>query len=188
MKKTLISGLALIMMVMVLTFPVSCSGISQEKYDKMNSDLAAAQAQIQKLQGDLTAKDTELKATNEKLGKARNEIDVLNAIFIPAIKGELNNKTQDEMTNMFLVWRDKVNTIGDPTLTAKFQAIMDSGGGNEASMAFFQYLLEDIEKTLQLAIVLGSEADNANLYPPYPLGNFQERETKGVRSITLNTN
>jgi outer membrane murein-binding lipoprotein Lpp len=149
MKKVFSSGLAIIMVVLVLPFLVSCSGISQEKYDKVNSDLAAAQAQIQKLQGDLTAKDTELKATNGKLGKARNEIEVLNAIFIPALMGELNNKSPDEMTSVFLSWRDKVNTIGDPTLTAKFQAIMDSGGGNEATMEFFRYLLVGIETTLK---------------------------------------
>ncbi len=89
------------------------------------------------------------KATNEKLGKARNEIEILNAIFIPAMKGEFNNKTQDEMMSMFLSWKDKVNTVKDTILTAKFQAIMDGGGSNEATMAFFQYLLEDIEKTVK---------------------------------------
>jgi outer membrane murein-binding lipoprotein Lpp len=149
MKRVLSSGLALIMVLMVLTFLISCSGISQEKYDKVNSDLTAAQAQIQKLQGDLMAKDTEFKATSEKLAKAKNEIEVLNAIFIPAMTGELNNKPQDEMASLFLGWRDKINTIGDPALTTKFQAIMEGGAGNEATNEFFQYLLLDIEKTLK---------------------------------------
>ena len=149
MKKTLSSGLALIMLVLVLPFLVSCSGISQEKYDKVNSDLTAAQTQILKLQDDLTAKDTELKANDAKLGKAKNEIEVLNAIFIPAITGELNNKSQDEMASIFLSWRDKVNTIGDPTLSTKFQAIIDSGGGNEVTMEFFRYLLVQIGETVK---------------------------------------
>jgi outer membrane murein-binding lipoprotein Lpp len=148
-KKILGSGLALMMLVLVLPFLVSCSGISQEKYDKVNSDLTATQAQIQKLQGDLTAKDTELKATNARLGKAKNEIEVLNDIFIPAITGELNNKSQDEMASVFLNWQDKVNTIGDPTLSTKFQAIMDSGGGNEVTMEFFRYLLVQIGETVK---------------------------------------
>jgi outer membrane murein-binding lipoprotein Lpp len=149
MEKTINSGLALIMVLLILPLLISCSGISQEKYDKVNTDLAAAQTQIQKLQGDLTAKDAELKATHEKLGKARNEIEILNAIFIPAMKGEFSNKTQDEMMSTFLSWQGKINTAKDTILTAKFQAIMDSGGGNEPTMAFFQYLLEDIEKTLK---------------------------------------
>ena len=149
MKKALGSGLALVMVLLILPLLVSCSGISQDKYDKVNGDLAASQAQIQKLQGDLTAKDAESKATNEKLVKAKNEIKILNAIFIPAMNGEFNNKTQDEMMSMFLGWKDKVDTVKDTILTAKFQAIMDGGGSNEATMAFFQYLLEDIEKTVQ---------------------------------------
>ena len=145
MKKAFGLGLALIL---ILLLSVSC-GISQDKYDKVTSDLAAAQVQIQKLQGDLTAKDTEFKAANDKLAKAKNEINVLNTIFIPAITGEFNNKTQTEMLTVFLGWRDKVNTIGDSALTAKFQAIIDSSGSEEATMAFFQYLFEDIAKTLQ---------------------------------------
>ncbi len=71
MKKALSSGLALIMVLLILPFLVSCSGISQEKYDKANSDLAAAQAQIQKLQGDLTAKDAELESHQRKAGKGQ---------------------------------------------------------------------------------------------------------------------
>ena len=149
MKKTLSSGLALIMLLMVLPFMVSCSGISQEKYDKANSDLTSAQAQIQKLQGDLTAKDTELKATQIKLDKVNSKIEILNDIFIPAITGELDNKTQNEMTDIFLSWRDKVNAIGDTTLAAKFQMILDSGNSNDATNEFFKYLLEDIAKTVK---------------------------------------
>jgi len=150
MKKGISLGLALIMVVLLFPFLISCSsGISQDKYDKVNADLTAAQVQIQKLQGDITTKDATLKSANDKLAKAKNEINVLNTIFIPALTGELNNKTQSEMMTVFLGWRDKVNTFGDPALTAKFQAIIDSSGGEAATMAFFQYILEDIAKTLQ---------------------------------------
>lgn len=145
MKKAFGLVLALII---ILLFSVSC-GISQDKYDKVNSDLAAAQVQIQKLQSDITTKDATLKAANDKLAKAKNEIGVLNTIFIPAMAGELNNKTQSELMTVFLGWRDKVNTIGDPVLTAKFQAIVDTAGNEETTMAFFQYLLEDIARAVQ---------------------------------------
>lgn len=149
MKKAINSSLLLIMLLMSLPLLVSCSGISQEKYDKANSDLTTAQAQIQKLQGDLLAKDNELKAVKVKLDKVNSKIEILNDIFIPAITGELNNKTQNEMADIFLGWRDKVNAIGDPTLTEKFQMIVDSGGSNDATNEFFKYLLEDIEKTVK---------------------------------------
>jgi len=149
MKKTLSLGLSLFLLLMVLPFLVSCSGISQEKYDKVNSDLTSTQAQIQKLQGDLTAKDTELKATQIKLDKVNSKIEILNDIFIPAITGDFDNKTQNEITDIFLSWRDKVNAIGDTTLAAKFQMILDSGNSNDATNEFFKYLLEDIAKTVK---------------------------------------
>ena len=148
-KKAINSSLALIIVLLALPFLVSCSGIPQEKYDKANSDLADAQAQIQKLQGDLLAKDTALKAIKEKFDKANSEIGILNDIFVPAISGELDNKTQDEMADLFLDWQAKVNAIGDPTLTEKFQMIIDSGGNNNVSNEFFKYLLEDIAKTVK---------------------------------------
>jgi septal ring factor EnvC (AmiA/AmiB activator) len=165
MKKAFGLSLALIL---ILLFSVSC-GISQDKYDKVNSSLAAAQvqiqklqgditakdaslaaaqAQIQKLQGDITAKDTTLKAANDKMGKAKAEVEIFNAIFIPAMTGELNNMSEAEGTKLFLGLRDKVVAIGDPLLTTKIQAVIDSGS-NEATLAFFQYLLEDIARTVQ---------------------------------------
>lgn len=58
MKRIIGVGLSL---VMVLLFLVSC-GVPQEKYDKLNSDLTAAQTQIQSLQSDLSAKESELTA------------------------------------------------------------------------------------------------------------------------------
>jgi chromosome segregation ATPase len=173
MKKAI--GLAL-GLVLILLLSVSC-GIPQDKYDKATSDLAAAQVQIQtmetqltgktaelsardsdltaaqtqitQLQEDLTANDTQLKTATDKLAKAKSEIEVLNAIFLPSITGELNQMTQGEIANLFLGWRDKINAIGDSALTAKFQAIIDSQDSEAATMAFFQYLLEDIANTLK---------------------------------------
>jgi len=138
-------GLALMLVLLLL----SACGVPQEQYNKLNSDLAAAQAQIQTLQSDLTAKESDLKATQEKIVQATSKMEVLNAIFIPAMKGELNNMTQTETVTYFFTWRDKVNAIGDPVLTSKFQSIIDSGGADEVTLSFFLYLLENIPKTLE---------------------------------------
>ena len=142
--------------ILLLSFLAACGGIPQEKYDKANSDLTAAQAQIQSLQSDLTAKnaelaakDTELKDIKEKLGQTKKMIEVINGIFVAAMKGELDNMTQTENLNYFLSWRDKVNAIGDPVMTAKFQAIIDSEGDSGATMAFFVYLFESVPKTFE---------------------------------------
>jgi hypothetical protein len=166
MKKGI--GIALVS-ILLLTFLAAC-GIPQDKYDKVNSDLTVAQTQIQSLQSDLTAKnaelaakdtelkvaqsalsakETELKATREKMGLAKSMTEVINGIFVPGIKGEFDNMTEGENINFFLSWRDKVNAIGDPTLTAKFKALIDGGMTDEAMLAFFVYLFESVPKILE---------------------------------------
>jgi outer membrane murein-binding lipoprotein Lpp len=147
MKKTLVLVMAV---VLISLLSISCSsGVSQDKYDKVNSDLAAAQAQIQTLQTQLSAKQSEFDASSAKIVKAKADIDVLNAIFIPAMSGEFNNMTEAQIMNLFIGWRDKVNAIGDTALTAKFQAIIDSNGGQQETMDFFMALLQDTSKSLE---------------------------------------
>jgi len=158
MKKVVIVGLALIP---ILLFITSC-GVAQEEYDRVSSDLAAAQTQIQSLEGDLTAaqtqaqslqdelsaKESELEVAKEKLEQGKARIEILNAIFIPAITGELDRMTEAESMSYFFEWRDKVKAIGDPTLTAKFEAMIETFS-DQALMSFFIYLLESIPKALE---------------------------------------
>jgi outer membrane murein-binding lipoprotein Lpp len=152
-KKYIVLGLALILIIPLL---VSCGGgISQEQYNKINSDLANALGQVQKLQGELSAAQaqtqkaqSDLTAAQDKMKLTKSKIEIVNDFFVPAFKGELDKMTQTQMLNLFLGWRDKVTAFGDATLTAKFQAIIDSNGGDEETMVFFIYLLESLPKTL----------------------------------------
>ncbi|GAI81809.1 unnamed protein product, partial [marine sediment metagenome] len=113
-----------------------------------SSDLTAAQAEIQSLQSDLSAKESDLEAAKGKLEQGKVRIEILNAIFIPAITGELDRMTEAEAMNYFLEWRDKVKAVEDPTLTVKFQAVIDTGS-DEATMDLFVYLLESIPEALE---------------------------------------
>jgi len=146
MKKAIVISIALVLMLFVL--PSCAAGVPQEEYDRVSTDLAAVQAQIQSLQSDLSAKGSELKAAEEKLEQGKVRIEILNAFFIPAITGELDRMAEAEAMNYFLEWRDKVKTVGDPTLTAKFQAVMDAGS-DEATLDLFVYLLESIPEALE---------------------------------------
>ena len=152
MKKAIMVGLALILM---LTLLISC-GVPQEEFDKVSSDLAASQTQIQSLQGELSAKETELsakqselEATREKLEQGKARIEILNALFIPAITGELDEMTETEAMNYFFEWRDKIKAVEDPVLTAEFQTLIDSGFSDQALTDFFIYLLESIPEALE---------------------------------------
>ena len=73
MKMRILIGLALIL---PLLSAISC-GVPQEEYDKLSSDLAVAQTQIQSLQSDLSAKETELSTKESKLATAQAEISSL---------------------------------------------------------------------------------------------------------------
>jgi hypothetical protein len=58
--------------------------------------------------------------------------------------------TESEIVDWTFKWRDKIVAVGDPTLTAKFQAIIDTGS-DEATTEFFLYLMNSIAETLGLA-------------------------------------
>lgn len=68
MKKTILIGMVLILMLFLLS---SC-GVPQEDYDRVSSDLAAVQTQIQSLEGDLAA-------VEDGLTKAQAQIQSLQA-------------------------------------------------------------------------------------------------------------
>ena len=129
------------------------SSVQSEKLS-LQDDLDAARKQIQTLQDDLSAqesevfdRESELESARERLEEGNARIEILNAILIPSITGELYRMTEGEAMNYFFEWRDKVIAIGDPTLTAKFQAIIDTSS-DEATVSFFLYLLESIPKAL----------------------------------------
>ena len=154
MRKAIVIGIIPLVLTLVL-LPACAAGVPQEEYTRVTSDLAAAQTQIQSLEGDLSAKETELSTKESELevvkgkleqGKATSEI--LNAIFIPAMTGELDEMTDAEAISWLLEFRDKVIAVGDPTLTAKFEVMLETLS-DEASMSFFMYLLESISRTLE---------------------------------------
>jgi hypothetical protein len=158
-KKVIGIGLGLILLSLL---SVSC-GVSQSEYDKVKSELEADREQIQALQSELAVKDAELKsaqsdlstkdaeliAIQESMGRAKSKMEIINDLFVPAMKGDLDNMTKIEVFNFFLSWRDKINTMGDPMLASKFQAIIDSNGSDEATASFFVYLFESIPDTLE---------------------------------------
>ncbi len=175
MRKAILIGIIPLVLTLVL-LPACAAGVPQEEYTRVSSDLAAAQTQIQSLEGDLSAKESELAAAQTEIQSLQDELstkdtelsakeselevvkgkleqgkatsEILNAIFIPAMTGELDEMTEAEAISWFLEFRDKVIAVGDPTLTAKFEAMLETFS-DEAFMSFFMYLMESIPKTLE---------------------------------------
>jgi hypothetical protein len=111
--------------------------------------LVAKETELKSAQNALSDKETELKSAEFKMGLAKNKIEVINDIFLPAIKGDLANLTEAEITHYFFLWQNKVNAIGDSELSTQFQTFIDKGGSQEATTAFLVYLLESIPKALE---------------------------------------
>jgi len=158
MKKAIVIGMALVLVLFLMT---SC-GVSQQEYDKVGSDLTTAQTQIQLLQGELSAKETELsakeselKVTKEKLKQGKARFEILNAIFMPALTGEIEGMTEAEALIYFFEWRDKIIDVEDPTLIVKFEVMIETLSAEtwlsfyEASLSFFVYLLESTADVLE---------------------------------------
>jgi len=73
MKMRILIGLALILPLLSV---ISC-GVPQEEYNKLSSDLAVAQTQIQSLRSDLSTKKSELSMKESELATAQTEISSL---------------------------------------------------------------------------------------------------------------
>jgi septal ring factor EnvC (AmiA/AmiB activator) len=146
------------------------AGVSQEEYERVNSELATAQAQIESLENDLSTAQEQIEtlendyeeaqndlqdsqdkveALEEKIKQAKAQAEVINGLFVPALTGELDIMTEEEAINYFLDWRDKVEASGDPTLKEMFQELIDSGFADDQMMDFFLYLFESIPDTLE---------------------------------------
>ena len=75
MKKTILIGMALILMLFLLS---SC-GVSQEEYNRVSSDLATAQTQIQSLQGDLTEARGDLAEAEAQIQSLQGDLTAVRA-------------------------------------------------------------------------------------------------------------
>ena len=146
--------LTIVLALLITLTAAGCApGISQGEYDKVVSDLSAAQSQIQALQrdydkvkSDLAEAEAEVQALEERMLRANTAAEIVNALFVPVIKGE---EGEIDPISFLFEWRDRVEATGDAAMKEKFQAVLDSQGGQEELMDFFLYLFESIPKTLE---------------------------------------
>jgi len=113
MRKTI---LIIITSIVTLSLLSSCTGVSQEDYDKVSNDLAAAQNQIQSLQDDLTEAQGKIQplqdslATAEaELAKAQKEIQSLKSNNAAASASRATALAYAEFLDivMYKIWLDR---------------------------------------------------------------------------------
>ncbi len=132
MKKVIVTGLVLILMLFLLP---SC-GVSQEDYDRASSDLTTAQSQIQSLQGDLTAVQGDLTVAEEKLAEALAYAELLESVYaefldIPMYQAWLRVEVNQEFV---------IPLVSNPTTGYSWQESYD------------ETMLELVEKTYELGV------------------------------------
>lgn len=142
-------------LVFVSIFTVSCGGVSQEVYDRATENLASLNATYEQVNNDLAAKAAELESlntqnneANTKLDKLKIEVAIYNAVFIPALTGELDYASEAEQQQIINGIEDNIKTLNDPVLQRKYNQ-MKFSADSDATAEFFLYLLQDIEKTLE---------------------------------------
>lgn len=169
MNKMFFAAIILLLSLLAL----SCTdNVPKTEYDKVVSNLAAAQSQIASLQTNITSIQSQitslqtelttdqsqikslqadLDASRASLKQAALRVAILNSVFLPVLKGQ--QQTQSQQVAMFLEWRDKITASGNPQLTSKFQAILDNVSNtqklNTAMTDFFVYLLESLSTSLK---------------------------------------
>lgn len=137
MKKVISIVMILLPMLFLLT---SCGGVSQEEYDKVSSDLAAAQAQIQSLQSDLSSAQeqnqslpsdltqaqaqiqslqTDIEAADQKSAEALAYTEFLDVLLYPAYKqaGITPRFNFEDDVKWFVELTNRATDIGDSKLS-----------------------------------------------------------------------
>ena len=173
MKKAIVVGLALILM---LSFVTSC-GVPQEEYARVSSDLAAAQTQIQSLQddltavqGDLTAAQAQIQSLQGDLAKAQAQIQPLQDDKEAAEEKRAQASVYAEYLDMLLypLWgeaglaprftfesdiewmmelKNRADDMGDAELSNYLEELLK---GDEAAMnLLWYYCLDRIVKALK---------------------------------------
>jgi chromosome segregation ATPase len=117
-----------------------------DTYEKASGDLTEANSGLTIANGDLSKANSDLTAVNAKMEKLGHEIVVLNALFIPAITGQIKSMTPQEADEMEKIMESNIEAIGDPTLSAKYIAMKYGGTNTQFASDFYEYLLTDMEK------------------------------------------
>ncbi len=131
---------------------------SQSQVKSLQADLSYTQSQVKSFQTGLSASQDQVKQLQSNLSSIQDKnkqavlkLEIINSILLPELKGQ--QLTQAQELDIFLQWRDKVNSSGDPQLKAKFQTILSSVNDQQlligATADFFIYLLESLPSALQ---------------------------------------
>jgi len=146
----------MVLILMLFLLPSCAAGIPQEEYDRVSSDLAAAQTQIQSLQADLTKAQAQIQSlqsgkevAGEKYAEALAYAEYLDVLMYPVWKeaGLAPRFVFEDDFEWMSELSNRASNMGDTELTSYVKELR---GGNEAAMTeLWYYCLDRIEKALK---------------------------------------
>lgn len=153
MKKAILTGMVLVLV--LFSLPSCAAGVSQGEYQRVTSDLAAAQTQIESLQGDLTeaqAQTQSLQSDKEVIEGKRAEAlayaEYLDIIMYPVWKdaGITPRFDFEDDIEWLLELRSRASEMEDEKLTGY---VIELGEGSQTAMNdLWNYCLERMEQAL----------------------------------------
>ncbi|GEM_PF-6730928 len=168
MKKAILIGMVLVLLLFLI--PSCAAGVPQEEHDRVSSDLAVAQTQIQSLQDDLTATQAQVQSLQGDLTEAQAQVQPLQDDKEAAEEKRAQALVYAEYLDMLLypVWggaglaprftfesdiewmiglRDTADDMGDAELSNYLEELLK---GDEAAMNLLWYhCLDRIVKALK---------------------------------------
>lgn len=141
-KRWLLVGGILLLVSLLLT---GC-GVPKEDYEAVVTERDSVQSELQSVSGELSAAQLTIEAQEQAMAQATTAAEIINALFVPAIKGE---EGPADPIGFLFEWRDKVEATEDAVLQGLFDAVMDSEGGDQELTDFFIYLFESIPRILE---------------------------------------
>jgi outer membrane murein-binding lipoprotein Lpp len=154
MKKAIL--IAMILLPMLFLLPSCAAGVSQEEYDKVTSDLAAAQAQIQSLQTDLTQAEAQIQSlqgdlttASENPAEALAYAEFLDILMYPAWKeaGITPRFQFADDAEWVAELQNRATALGDTKVSNLFKEIEEGGEITVAKLT--DHCLEVIEEALK---------------------------------------
>ncbi len=175
MRRVIVTGTILALTFLLL--PSCATGVPQEEYDRVSSDLAAAQTQIQSLQDDLTAAQGDLTAAQAQVQSLQDDLTAAQAQIQPQQEAEkaAEEKRAEALAYaeyldiiLYPIWKEagftphfdfeddfewmmelktRADDMGDAKLSDYFEALKE---GDDAAMNLIWYhCLDRIENALK---------------------------------------
>lgn len=131
---------------LLVSLLVTGCGVPKEDYEAVVAERDSVQSELQSVRSELSAVQLTIEAQEQAMAQAKTAAEIINALFIPVLKGE---ESLIDPFEFLFEWSDKVKAAEDAELQRLFNAVMDSEAGDQELMDFFLYLFESIPKTLE---------------------------------------